>query len=923
MKNSILFILFLTLTLFGNKSLFAQGTGKISGKIIDQKTSEPLIGTTVLIQGTSTGASANVEGSYIINGLKPGKYSLIVRYVGYTSKSIDDIEVKAGEVTSLDVALAETASQALSDVVVRSSFRQESVNALYAIQKNSISISDGISSELIKKSPDRSTSDVLKRVSGATIQDNKFVVVRGLSDRYNTASLDGSPLPSTEPNRKAFSFDIVPANLIDNIIISKTASADMPGDFSGGYVQVLTKDIPDQNFVTFGAGLGYNTQSTFKDFKSGNRTTSDYFAFDNSRALKSTFPTTLQIVNNQLSSTQSIQAINSLNNDFNIYTNKAFLNQNYQFTLGNVQEIGKNKNRFGTTVALTYRNSQNTYPDYIQQYDNYDYRSQVYNFSTNVGALANFAYSFGKSKITFKNLYNRIFDDKFTYRTGQNTSTSSSDNKFYAFDPLYKGLFKSTIEGEHQLGAKTSKLKWNLGYSNVMNDQPDQRKVNYKQNLAGQPYFATVATLGKENARVFSKLNENIYSGRVDYNLPVKLFKQSNLKVGLNSQYRDRNFNARFLGLTLSPTNPAASGVEFRPLETLFGQDAVNGGAYRLEELSAPTDTYKAHSFTNAGYAMLDSKLGDKVRVVYGLRVEKFDLELSTAETGVKQPRVVLNNTDLLPSVNFTYAVTPKANFRASYFRSVARPEFRELAPFSFYDYELLATVQGEPTLQRSIVDNGDIRYEFYPSAGQIFSVSAFYKHFQNAIEPRVDDINSSTTISYFNSRSAYVYGLELEARKTLDFVNGGKFFKATTAYANLALTRSSITNTSATAIEATRPLVGQSPYVINAGLQHSEFDNKLSINILYNRLGKRVFYAGGQRFSSIYEMPRNVIDAQIGYKVFKNKGEFKLSASDILNDKYNFQFELDGKPFVTGPGSTYRAYRPGSNYSLSFNYTF
>jgi TonB-dependent receptor len=925
-KKLIQFIIPLSLILIISAQSFAQTTGKISGKIIDQKTSEPLTGASAMIPGTGTGAAADVEGSYIISGLKPGKYTLEIRYIGYQTKSIADIEVKAGAVTTMDIALSEAASQTLGEVMVKSSFRQESVNALYAIQKNSVAISDGISSELIKKSPDRSTSDVLKRVSGATIQDNKFVIVRGLSDRYNGASLDGSPLPSTEPNRKAFSFDIVPANLIDNIIISKTASPDMPGDFSGGYVQILTKDIPDQNFVNFGVGLGYNTQSTFKDFKSGYRNGSDYLAFDDgSRSLATNFPTSLQITNNQLGPTQNIQSINSLNNNFNVYTTKALPNQSYQFTLGNVQEIGKNKNRFGTTVALTYRNSQSIYPDYIQNYDNYNYRSQVNVFSTNIGALANFAYSFGKSKITFKNLYNRIFDDKFTYRTGSNSSTSSSDNRFYAFDPLYKSLLKSTIEGEHQIGSKTSKLKWNLGYSNIMNDQPDQRKVNYKQNNAGDPYVAAVTNLGKENARVFSKLNENIYSGRVDYNLPVNLFKQSNLKIGVTSQYRDRNFNARFLGLVLNSNNPNANAVAQRPIETLFGPNAINANLYDLDELYAPTDTYKANSFTNAAYAMLDSKLGEKLRVVYGLRVEKFDLKLSTAETNVTQPRVTLNNTDFLPSVNFTYSVTPKANFRASYFRSVARPEFRELAPFAFYDYELLATVQGEPSLKRTVIDNADLRYEFYPSAGQIFSVSAFYKNFQNAIEPMVDDVNSSTTISYFNSKSAYVYGLEMEIRKTLDFINGGTFFKATTAYANVSVTKSRVTNpANVKSIEVTRPLVGQSPYVINAGLQHSELNNKLSINILYNRLGKRIFYAGGQRFSSIYEQSRNVIDAQIGYKVLKNKGEIKLSGSDLFNEKYNFVFELDGKPYTpSGTGNTFRAYRPGSTYSLSFNYTF
>ncbi|ASU33066.1 TonB-dependent receptor [Mucilaginibacter xinganensis] len=908
---------------------FAQGTGKIVGKILDGKTSETLIGATAGIQGTTSGTATDVEGHYVISGIAPGKYTVLIRYIGYESKAVSDIEVKAGVATQLDVTLMQAKSATLNEVVVKATYKQESTGALYAIQKNSISISDGISSELIRRSPDRNTSDVLKRVSGATIQDNKFVVVRGLSDRYNSASLDGSPLPSTEPNRKAFSFDIVPSNLIDNIIISKTASPDIAGDFAGGSVQISTKDIPDRNFINFGIGYSYNTQSTFKSFNTGFRSASDYFGFDDgSRKLSSNFPSTSQIVNKQLSSKQNIQSINSLNNNFNIYNSKAFPGQNYQLTVGNVKEIGQNKNRFGTTVSLTYRNTQTVIPNLVQQFDNFDYHNQQNKFSTNVGALANFAYSFGKNKITFKNLYNRVFDDQFTYRTGANTSTTSSDNHFYAYDLLEKSLLKSTIEGEHALGNKSSKIKWNLGYSNVKNDQPDQKKVNYKQSNPGEPYYATVTSLGKENARVFSTLNENIYSGKVDYSVPIKVFEQSTLKAGVYSQYRDRKFNARFIGLVLDQNNQDydINSILQRPVQSLFSRNVTNTGLFGLEELSNPTDRYTANSFTNSGYLMLDSKIGSNIRVVYGLRVEKFNLKLNTEETGVSQPRTQLDNTDLLPSVNFTYSLTPKANFRASYYRTVARPEFRELAPFAYYDYELLATLQGNPNLKRTIIDNADLRYEFYPSAGQVFSVSAFYKKFTDAIEPVIDDVNSSTTISYFNSKSAYVYGFEMEARKTLDFISGQQFFKNTTAYANLSINKSKITNPDdgITRLEKSRQLVGQSPYVFNAGLLHTEFNNALSINVLLNRLGKRIFYAGGQRFSSIYESPRTVLDMQVGYKVLKSKGEVKLSGSDILNQKYNFTYQLNGKPYIpSGTGNTFRSYNTGSNYSLSFNYTF
>jgi TonB-dependent receptor len=926
-KKIIYATVLFVLATFSATTLLAQNTGKIVGKVIDQKTSETLIGATVSIQGTTKGAATDVDGHYALSGIAPGRYIILVRYIGYSTKSISDIEVKANVATPLDITLAPSATTALNEVVIKATYRQESVNALYAIQKNSVSISDGISSELIRRSPDRNTSDVLKRVSGTTIQDNKFVVVRGLSDRYNSASLDGSPLPSTEPNRKAFSFDIVPSALIDNIIISKTASPDLPGDFAGGYVQILTKDIPDNNFLTVGIGYGYNTQSTFKDFRSGFRSTSDYFGFDDgSRKLVSNFPTTNEVLNNQVTGNRNVQSINSLNNDFSIYSAKALPSQNYQLTWGNVAEIGKNKNRFGTTIALTYRNTQTIVPDMQQQFDNYDYHSEQNKFSTNVGALANFAYSFGKNKITFKNLYNRVLDDQFTYRTGSNTGTTSSDNRFYAYDLLEKGLLKSTLEGEHSLGKKTSKIKWNLGFSNILNDQPDQKKVNYKQSNPGEPYYATVTSLGKENARLFSHLNENIYSGKVDYNVPVNLFTQSTLKLGVSSQYRDRDFNARFIGLVIDQNNQQydINQILQRPIQTLFGRNLINAGIYSLDEIPNLTDRYTANSLTNAGYAMLDSKFGKKVRVVYGLRVEKFDLDLVTSDP--LQPKVKLNNTDFLPSVNFTYALTPKANFRASYYRSVARPEFRELAPFAYYDYEMLASVQGNSFLKRTVIDNADLRYEFYPSAGQIFSISTFYKKFQNAIEPLIEDENSSTTISYFNSKSAYVYGVELEARKALDFINGGLFFKNSTAYVNASFTKSRVTNPDdgVDRLEKTRALVGQSPYVINAGFTHTELDNKLSFNVLFNRLGKRIFYAGGTRFSSVYEMPRNVLDFQLGYKVLKSKGEIKLGASDLLNAKYNFQYMLDGKPYnFSGTGTTFKRYTPGTSYSLSFNYTF
>lgn len=908
-------------------TVFAQGTGKIAGTVSDKKTGETLIGVSVKIAGTTRGVGTDVDGKYILSGLATGKYTVEVSYISYSTKKITDVEVKAGAVTNLNVVMEEASSQTLQTVVITGSFKQESVNALYAQQKNSALISDGISSDQIKKSPDRNTSDVLKRISGATIQDNKFVVVRGLSDRYNTALLDGATLPSTEPNRKAFSFDIVPSNLVDNITVSKTATPDLPADFTGGAVQIKTKDVPEQNFMSIGVGAGYNTVSTFNTFKSGTRNASDYFGFDNGqKSLPSNFPSTSRIINRQLTAEQSANAKAVLPRDFNIYDNTALPTQNYQFTLGRVKELPKGK--FGALLSLTYRNAQSIYNDVVRDYYDYDYRDDVYKFSTSVGGLANFAYTFGKNKITFKNIYNRSYDDQFLSRNGTNAATST-DVKFFAFDLMQKSLFKSTVEGTHQIGAKSAKLDWTLSYSNTLNDQPDQKKVSYARNPAdigtdNYAYFANVTTLGRENTRLFSKLNEDGYSASANYSLPIKMFDNTaTFKTGLSSQYRDRTFEARFLGLVLNTGSADANAIRQRPLNTLFGRDVLAN--YTLDEIPNSLDSYNGNSIINAGYLMLDNKIGEKSRVVWGARVEQFNVNLegkvASPETIVKQDYF-----DVLPSVNYTYSITPKTNLRASYYRTLARPEFRELSLGTFFDYEMIANLQGNPNLKRALIDNADLRLEFYPGTGQILSISGFYKKFNNAIESFNSDATSTRTITYFNSKSVDVYGLEFEIRKSLNFIGDNSFFKNTTVYTNFSLIKSKVDNgdTGLNLLDQTRPMVGQAPYVINAGLQYSLLENKLNFNALYNRVGRRLVVASGALYPSVWDVARDVVDLQLALKVLKTKGELKFNAGDILNQATTLYYDINrDKKYDRTQDETLSSFKYGTNYSLSFSYTF
>jgi len=935
LKKALTTLLFVIL----GATVFAQ-TGKISGKVSDKKSGETLIGVTVKIKGTTKGMATDVDGKYSLPGLAVGQYTLVFQYVGYNGKEISDVIVTAGKTTVFDLVLDEAGGENLSEVVIQGSFKKESVNALYAQQKNSAVISDGISSDVIRKSPDRSTGDVLKRVSGTTIQDNKFVIVRGLADRYNNASLDNSSLPSTEPNKKAFSFDIVPSGLINNIVVYKTATPDLAADFAGGSIKIVTKDVPESNFFELSLGTGYNSQSTFKDFSYGPRYTENYFGFDGGyrQIPTSGFPkntnATEALRGNQAA---TISAINKLPKVWKIGNHNAPLTQNHQFSMGRVKDF-KNGGKFGAIVALTYRNSETTRPDVERSYYTYDYNDRVNTFSSNIGAMANFAYVQGKNKISFKNLYNRILDDKFTYRTGTDVGRSS-DLQYYAFDVVQKGIFKTSLDGDHQLTDK-NKLSWTASYANITNNQPDQRKIGYLRNVGfrndpTKAFLAANTAITKENNRFFSDLNESLYGGAVNDSYSIKLFdKNATLKGGLGANYRTRDFGARLLGITLKN---ADQDIQALPISQLYSKSLINSGVYELSEITGNSDKYDANSLVSFGYAMLDQPITDKLRAVYGVRVEQFNLKLNSRNVDGSPLHVNQDYLDFLPSVNLTYALSERANFRASYFRTLARPEFRELAPFDYYDYELLGNVAGNPSLKRTLIDNADLRYEIYPSAGQIFSVSAFYKHFNNAIEPSIYDQNSTPAFSYFNTKNINNYGIEMEIRQSLAFINDESILQHFMISANGTLVKSKVINpTDQVYLTKERPMVGQSPYSVNAGIQYNALDNNLNFSALYNRIGRRITNAGGQRFGDVWEAPRNVIDFQTSYSFYKKKAQLKLNVNDILNNPAVFYFDYN-KDKKFSPNNTITnsttgevlkdeilsRYKTGTNVSLSLSYTF
>jgi TonB-dependent receptor len=915
-------------------SIKAFSIGTITGKITDEKSGDPIIGATIVVKGTPKGGATDVDGTFMIQ-VEPGTYTIQVNYIGYQTKEIDEVKVDNNANASINVAITESKSTQLSEVVVRTTMKKENINSLYAMQKNNASISDGISADVIRKSPDRSTGEVLKRVSGTTIQDNKFVIVRGLSDRYNCGMVDNAVLPSTEPNRKAFSFDIIPANLVDNIIITKTATPDLPGDFAGGVINILTKEIPEQNFNTVQIGTSYNTVSTFNNFKSGYRSSTDFLGFDDgARKLPSNLPTTDQATKG-LQPAQDLAAQKSLNNDFSIKERSALPGMSLQASMGR-SYVTKKNNRLGFVAALNYSHNETKEENVQRLYNDYNYTDNSYKYSSNVGAMVNVGYSFGKSKIVLKTLYNQVFDDAFLERTGYNSS-SSKNIKYYAYDLLQKSLFKASLEGDHQIGKGQSKLGWLLAYNHIGNEQPDQRKVQYFQdNLLGSgTYVADLTSIGKSNNRLFSTLGENIYSANLNYTTPVKLFKKSSFKAGLATQYRDRTFDARFVGLV---PNDGLSPILSQPVTEIFSATNVDNGAFRYVDQTTAADAYTATSLTNSAYVMLDNKFSDKLRLVWGVRGEAFNVKLNSFRQGGGPLLIDKTWVDFLPSANFTYSATEKINLRASYYRTVARPEFRELAPFSYYDYELSALTYGNEDLERSKINNADLRFEYYPNAGEILSASVFYKHFDKTIEPFVTDAGSQLEINLHNYASAQNVGAEVELRKNLGFIGESKAMKNLTFYTNLSYIKSNVkaydtSKATGAVTEISRQLSGQSNYVINASLAYAAMKGNLNFNVLYNRIGPRIYLVGGERFGNAIEKPRNMLDFQISYNVSK-RSEFRFNAKDILNARVFFYYDQNkndkyDKAVVEENGGNIlndwilKNYRPGSTFSLTYTYKF
>lgn len=929
----------------------AYANGKIAGKISDEKTGEPIIGATVVVSGTSIGTVTDVDGRYMLMSVPTGTVVVEIKYIGYQQKNIEEVVVKEGEVTEVNAIISEDDKTQLSEVVVTGTLKKESINALYIMQKNNVSVSSGISADIIQRSPDRNTGQVLKRVSGASVKDDKYVVIRGLADRYNLAMVNNALMPSTEPDKKAFSFDVIPSNLIDNIVINKTARPDLPGDFAGGIVQVLTKDVPEENFFNIGLQLGYNTQSTFRDFTSNERTGLTWLGYPgDANHLPSSFQSDRRGYLTQPKEDQ-YAAAKELPNSYKEKTTTAMPITSVQASLGNTQRF-KNGAKLGTVAGLSYRNTQIVSGDYLrgkytvgQEHTNTNEDQSRY--SANLAGMANFTYVQGKSKISFKNLYNKLYDNNYYVRTGVITS-SSQQILGYSSVPSEREIYNTQLQGEHAFGKKNIKLDWNLNYSGMDAGQNDLRTLFYARPITyganGEPVVDETLPfemIDDNTRRFFSNQKDNNYGGNVDIELPFNMFNQKQtVKVGYLGYYKTRDFSARIF--QYEPENGAPASLETLPPVEIFEPSNIGDGKFFLDEITNNTDKYNANAMLNAGYAMVDNNIGDKWRITWGVRYETYAQNLQGLNrSGTKIDTTSVFN-DVLPSINLSYSFSDKSKLRLAASRTVNRPEFREIAPFAFTDFENIWSVSGNPNLVRGNINNFDLRYDFYPNPGETITIGAFYKSFENPIEFKMDDQSNLDFLifSYRNAPSAYAAGLELEIRKNLSFIGSQKWLENLVAGANLTyiysrVNTSNIIGGQITTIgtKADRPLQGQSPYLINLSLMYNSPKSGFAASVLYNRIGDRIYIVGNASIPTTWEKGRNVIDLQVSKSVLKNKGQVKLTISDLLNQPYILYWNNNTRDsYQAGNGSVglgdgtsdliFQKYRLGTNISLGFTYS-
>jgi TonB-dependent receptor len=937
--NSRILIFFFTLI---SITTWAQ-KGTINGTLRDKEMNdEPLPFANVLIKGTSLGTTTDENGKYSLS-VPAGSHILVFGFLGYENLEVP-VTIEANETIVINRSLSAGGGLMLTDVVVETVRRKNTEAAIMLEVKEAKQVVSAISAEQMQKGTDSNAAQAVQRVPGVTIVEGRFVMIRGLSERYNNVLINNAVAPSTEIDKRTFSFDMIPTGLLDKIVIYKTGSADLPGDFSGGIIKLTTSENIE-DFTKVGVSFGYRNNTSLNPYFQSRGSSTDVFGFDNSfRPLPSNFPNSFDInTNPQI----SVDAANSLPNNFNPTEGTAFLDTGVGFSMG--RNIALNKNRRLMTInSLSYSNSYQNYERNFNRYfalqpgdsrpqDWFRFVDSHYENEVRMTLLSNWSYRWNSNNIVkFKNLFNQIGENNTILRRGRDFQQQlGNDMQNYLLGYKSRSIYSGQVEGEHKVGNK-NQVDWVAGVNYVAESEPDLRRFRTIRSIgapAGTPFEMIDPASSNlfDTGRFYGELSEISFNHGANYTHVIERvkgdeeFADIKLKAGYYLDYRSRDFDSRYVSYFLSgnavPDSERRTELKQLPLSEIFSPANVSlQNGWWLREGTRPADSYSATNTLTAGYLMGEFPYG-KFDITGGVRVEHNVLELSRPST-VSYPL-----TSILPSLNVGYNINEKSIFRTAYSRTVNRPEFREIAPFLFYNYELDANFVGAfdvntgvLALETATIDNLDIRYEFYPEKGETISIGAFYKNFSKPIEFVTQLTTENPLFLFANAERAYNYGLEFETRLSLSRITTDPIISRMSANINASYIVSQVDlGTQAVAQDRKRPLQGQSPYIINAALSYDDKENNFGVSLIYNRFGDRIFVVGDVIFPTIYERSRDHIDVTISKTI--KKTTFKLGIQDLLNAPYRFWEDTNRDEKISKSDNPIINFRRGTMFNCSITY--
>ncbi len=916
----------------------AAETGRVTGKITDKTTGEGVYGALIIVAGTSKAVPADADGAFTLD-LAPGTYTLNVNSVGFKPQKFENVMVTAGQTVTINATLQDN-NTALGTVAVVGQKQTGSEMSLIKDMRKSEVVVSGVSSEQIVKTQDRDAAEVAKRIPGVTIQDSRFILVRGLSERYNTVMLNDAIAPSAEADVRAFSFDVLPAAAIDRILVFKNGAPELPGDFAGGAVKVYTRNSTLQNATSLTVQSSYRTGTTLSDFYTSTRSGTDFLGFDNGqRKMPDAFP---QGRLTGLSNTQRADAGRALRNDWAPQIRTA--SPDLRLSLGVTRLFDVGNTQVSTVTALSYSNTREQVTIDRFRYDNWlpeqkrstqefaykDYRGTQ---TVRLGVVHNWAARLSsRSKLEFRNLLNQIGTNQITVREGQ-LFANGTDVRAAGLRYDSRLVYSGQLQGTHDLADDRTTLTWTTGYSYTNRNQPDYRRYRTQRPTGSSEPFQVVLPPGASNsdaARFFSDLNEHIgmASGQWERRFgsdTLNAEARPKLRAGFYAEQKKRDFSARWTSFTKA-SDAFDTRLAALPITEIFAPENINTTTgFLLEEGTNPSDAYRATNSLVAGYIGGATPLGRRWNVTGGVRVEYNRQQLTSGDYSGRPVKVDNPLVAVLPSLNTTFNFNEKNLLRLAGSVTVNRPEFRELAPFAFYDFEQNYQIDGNPKLKTATIYNVDLRHEFYPTPSEMVSIGVFGKFFQNPIEKVARVTSGDPIFTFENTTSAYSGGVELEARQSLAAISKSPIIQrlALTLNASLIMSRVQLTEKQGRVQESNRLMQGQSPYIVNTGIFYQDDEHGWSANLLYNVLGKRIFVVGVRdQDPTIYEMPRNVVDFIVSKRIGTHF-EAKIGVQDILNQKVRFIQDSNTDGSITALDETIFSYRRGQYSTVGLTYRF